>query len=131
MVGTAQRFCARATAEHLWNEARFQGHWAAALRRNVPLIAGAGEAGAAPAGLQHRQVLEQLTARQDYALTTVFFREIRYARDILRRLKSFDAAAGLTEEEDAALSQLCVDSGPVQAAPVVARLKRPPYFRRG
>lgn len=102
---TAALSCARAMAEFLLNEARREGYWTDSLRRSVPILASTRDSDATTENLPHREVLEQLAASRDQAVRNEFFNEIRDARDVLRRLRSFGHGSFATEDE-AALSGL-------------------------
>ena len=76
-----------------------------ALRRSVPSIACAFEAGGTTDGLVDRDVLEQLIACEHGNTRRYFSDEIRAARRILTRLNSF-GISGLDPEDERALSEL-------------------------
>ncbi|MDO8943320.1 MAG: hypothetical protein Q7U75_09065, partial [Desulfobacterales bacterium] len=97
--------CARAMAEFLWSEARRDGYWTDALRRSVPILASTRDPNAATENLPYREVLGQLASAKDMAVRNEFFNEIRDARDVLRRLRSFGHGT-LGEEDEAALWSL-------------------------
>jgi hypothetical protein len=102
---TAALSCARAMAEFLWTEARREGYWTDSLRRSVPILASTRDANATTEDLPHREILEQLASSKDMAVRNEFFNEIRDARDLLRRLRSFGHGT-LAEEDEAAMSEL-------------------------
>lgn len=102
---TAALSCARAMAEFLWSEARRDGYWTDSLRRSVPILASACDPDATTENLPHLEVLGQLALAKDMAVRNEFFNEIRDARDVLRRLRSFGHGA-LAEEDEAALTGL-------------------------
>jgi hypothetical protein len=76
-------------AEFLWSEVRREGYWTDSLRRSVPILASTRDADATTEDLPHREVLGQLASSKDMAVRNEFFNEIRDARDVLRRLRSF------------------------------------------
>lgn len=113
---TAALLCARATAEFLWSEARREDYWTDSLRRCVAILASTRDSDAATENLPHREVLEQLVSSKDMAVRNEFFNEIRDARDVLRRLKSFGHGP-LAEADEAALSVLGAQFDAVPAGP--------------
>jgi hypothetical protein len=102
---TAALSCARAMAEFLWSEAKREGYWTDSLRRSVPILARTRDADATTEDLPYREVLEQLASSKDMAVRNEFFNEIRDARDVLRRLRSFGHGT-LAEDDEAALTGL-------------------------
>lgn len=100
---TAALLCARVLAEFVWGEAGREGYWTDSLRRSVPTLAASRDADAASNDLPCLEVLVQLTSCKDQAVRNEFFNEIRDARDVLRRLRSFGHGS-LEEDDEAALS---------------------------
>jgi hypothetical protein len=115
---TAALSCARALAEFLWREACREGYWTDSLRRSVPILGSTRDPDFTTENLPHREVLEQLASSKNTVIRDEFFNEIRDARDVLRRLRSF----GHGTLAEAALSVLGAQFDVVAAGPAAGRI---------